>query len=1205
MTVRKTAPAPAASSASETSNAKATGGQTYRIIKDDSLSKIALEAYGNASMWPAIKAFNEKKVGKNELILTGDTLRLPTAAEAKEIMAQLHQGQKAAGKPETWGKQSGKPPAGFTPQGAGAPAAARAGAAEAPAAAAAGPADSMKPAAAGAAAAAAEPVAGIGVDNPDVSTGLYKPPAGTTPRKLVSEAFGIRPEEVSPLHVASLSQTNPKLKFDKLDEAIGPGAVVQMIGTPQLARMQVADNVLQRKNIQNLLAEDAAAPEGTEGKLTPEGRADATEDLKKLTEQAPQLQAANKRSEFVGQIGAMQSRITEEPSAENIKKAYAPFIAQAAKEMPELLPLVKVSQRASYEQAGKNAAAKSDAAGYRANLVAVKELLTEEINAEKAPLKKADLIRARAQNTLTQMAIASDEPKLTAYLKGTPHNVTKDKPLPAEITAATKEVEAKITALTAEANGDLKAVVEIARSAAAAATDPAIKANLTKAAEANEALVKDAQASSYLGIAQMHQSLKNPAGMTAAWQQALNFRLGLDPKTPTLTPSVTETIGSDEKKAWYFGTDVQRLSPAQLKTVTDKLATLSKEDREAALATIDRYSAESAATQTHSGVSVSSQIMHEVAKTDPAWAQKATLLEAGVAMNVGAIKHAESMYEALRKHANGPDAAAIQQLALMGQTSALVRLSQEGDASLRNGPTEKEASAQKLTALRSELEASLKAFKPGAKGTAPAEAGAIADVNASEIEALLASGQSEKAEEALAHLKATYGELPQIKAAVSKMEKEYRQNGAVAFLKALGAEGMNTSGTDMAIAAGVGAGVGAAATIAFWAGMGTLIPIPGVGTLSGAALGGVLYGLGALGAVTVGKSLAGGHAWQAGRTGLSSVGTAEALLGAAASAGNFVGLGAGGAMLTKVGGKLGLEAAAKGVKGGADVVRVLESRVSQLESASPGIFNGLSDAQKLAEAQKSLQHEFLNAGLVFGTKTQGAAMGVQVLGMGKQWYEVAHSDSPEEEKNRQTAQIHQQIATVVAQGAIMGGALGGLTRGIYRGTPAEIRTALKSRVTDPHTYNRSVKMGEEIVFDVNGAIKGTKTGDATLATVGTAPTGIKITGQKVGNTTVVAKKSLWSKEPNIKVNVTVTPTEVDTLDAKGLLDATRFFIETAKTTARTTRTATDGHYEKALTDAIDARIKDAADRPIPGTLTKREWKALRKELAKAIKLNTE
>ena len=338
---------------------------------------------------------------------------------------------------------------------------------------------------------------------------------------------------------------------------------------------------------------------------------------------------------------------------------------------------------------------------------------------------------------------------------------------------------------------------------------------------------------------------------------------------------------------------------------------------------------------------------------------------------------------------------------------------------------------------------------------------------------------------------------------------------------------------------------------------------------------------------------------------LSSVTTAEAVLGTAASAGNLIGMGAGPSMLAKVGGKLGLEAAAKGIRGGVETTNVLRSRVAQLEAATPDIFKELSEAQKLAEAQKSLQHEFLNAGLVYGTKTQGLAMGVQVAGMVMQWRDVATSDTAAEEKARQTAAIHQQIATIVVQGAVMGGALGGLTRGIYRGTPAQIRTALKARVTDPHTYNRTVKVGDELNFDVPGAIKSTKTGDEKLATVGATADGVTITGQKVGTTTVTAKRSLWSKEPNIKVNVTVTPTELDSLDAQGLVNASRHYIDTVKATGSTSRTATDGHYEKALLDSVDERIKGAAEQPIAGALTKREWKALRKDLQKAIKLSTQ
>ncbi len=75
-------------------------GEEYGIKQGDTLSHIAQAAYGNAALWPAIKALNERKVRGEWTIFTGDKIKLPTLAEAQAMMQQL--GFDANGKKPGW-----------------------------------------------------------------------------------------------------------------------------------------------------------------------------------------------------------------------------------------------------------------------------------------------------------------------------------------------------------------------------------------------------------------------------------------------------------------------------------------------------------------------------------------------------------------------------------------------------------------------------------------------------------------------------------------------------------------------------------------------------------------------------------------------------------------------------------------------------------------------------------------------------------------------------------------------------------------------------------------------------------------------------------------------------------------------------------------------------------------------------------------------
>lgn len=51
--------------------------QTYTVVKGDSLSKIAKQVYGKASLWRQIYEANKDQIKDPDLIFPGQLLRLP------------------------------------------------------------------------------------------------------------------------------------------------------------------------------------------------------------------------------------------------------------------------------------------------------------------------------------------------------------------------------------------------------------------------------------------------------------------------------------------------------------------------------------------------------------------------------------------------------------------------------------------------------------------------------------------------------------------------------------------------------------------------------------------------------------------------------------------------------------------------------------------------------------------------------------------------------------------------------------------------------------------------------------------------------------------------------------------------------------------------------------------------------------------------
>ena len=59
------------------STAPKPAGQTYTVVKGDSLSKIAKQFYGDAQQWKKIYEANKDSIKNPDLIYPGQTFRIP------------------------------------------------------------------------------------------------------------------------------------------------------------------------------------------------------------------------------------------------------------------------------------------------------------------------------------------------------------------------------------------------------------------------------------------------------------------------------------------------------------------------------------------------------------------------------------------------------------------------------------------------------------------------------------------------------------------------------------------------------------------------------------------------------------------------------------------------------------------------------------------------------------------------------------------------------------------------------------------------------------------------------------------------------------------------------------------------------------------------------------------------------------------------
>jgi LysM repeat protein len=98
-TTRQSGTSPQSNASSTAPTTTPTAGKPYQIKSGDTLSAIALKAFGDASRWPEIASANPGKVGQNALIKAGDVIQIPggTKADKLEKAPATPDAQKAIG----------------------------------------------------------------------------------------------------------------------------------------------------------------------------------------------------------------------------------------------------------------------------------------------------------------------------------------------------------------------------------------------------------------------------------------------------------------------------------------------------------------------------------------------------------------------------------------------------------------------------------------------------------------------------------------------------------------------------------------------------------------------------------------------------------------------------------------------------------------------------------------------------------------------------------------------------------------------------------------------------------------------------------------------------------------------------------------------------------------------------------------------------
>jgi hypothetical protein len=882
-------------------------------------------------------------------------------------------------------------------------------------------------------------------------TAIVKAPQ--TLKELAAAAFGIKPEQVGPTHLALLTDSNPSLKGLAADAKVDAGTVVSLAAAPPAVERERKSIVTQLETIDRVLSESRSAPEGSDRRLSPEQTLQLGMMRTDLVARGNALGSALPQLRVLDALGRAEAAAATAKNAAGVSAAFEGARTTAAK-VPDTAAgksartQVALAEAQALERAGIDQLGSGDAAGGAQSLAAAKVRLDEALaQPGLSPQDRAPLLQQRAEAGLVAAQARIRSPTLAALREKLEQRRPGDtSPLPPDAAAELAQGEQDVSAAYAQARADLGDAAKAYRDQG----QPDAAAKLDGAS-------KELASREQMALGQLRGAAGDSNGQLAATEKELATVLGT-PGAQPLHATERKNIGSSGDEvgplnffSWLGATKVGFLSDKQVADFQAKLDALPPDQKQHALEAVARYGEVGARSQNIDAVSVSHQLLAAAAKRDPngPWAAQSEVAEGSFLLQAGNPQAAQQPFahaEQIAGQIQDPlQAKALAARAVMGQAAALSRVAQSGSY------YEKYQAANDLRTLRQRLEA---------KGE-PLDRAGLASITLEEMRAYLGPNRAAEADEALAHLKSTYGDVPWVAGAIKQFEGQYRHSGAAAFLQVLGNEAASATPMEMLNAVALGATAGACAGVWFF----------GVGAIPGAIAGAAAGGLSL---VTTHALRGAGNAWDAGMHGLNrqtgwdslndgvNIATTVAAAYAPVRAAGLVGP----AALSAAAGSTDAEAQA-----------ALQSAMLRLErNMGTEKFMDLSRPAAEEAARKLILREYTNAALQVGATTTTANLGVAAASLGKQWVDIERSDMTPAEKadarRKLLAAAGQALAASLPQMAM----IVVLQRAAVSGLPSELRDAVRKTasaragisVLDDAEYRSQLKAAAENEIKVGG-----------------------------------------------------------------------------------------------------------------------------------------